>query len=113
MQGNWRGLISRLLVTVLVSLVVFAAASPFVATTALGATSTSFSPATVNLPSGQSTTITIAAVGLAAGATGAQFSIVHTANTRITNAACAGVFGGANANQAAQGSATGRGPATP
>jgi hypothetical protein len=102
MDSTWRGLIARLLVTVLVSLVVFAAASPFLATTALGATSTSFSPAAVSLPTGQSTTITIAAVGLAAGATAGQFGIVHTANTRISNPACAGVFASANMNQATQ-----------
>src|SRR5438067_6765445 len=102
MQGTWRGFIARLLVTVLVSLAVFAAAGPFGATTALGATSTSFSPTSVNLTTGQSTTITIAAVGLAAGDTGAQASIVHTANTRISSPACVGVFASANINQATQ-----------
>jgi uncharacterized protein (DUF2141 family) len=102
LPSAWRRLIHPLLVAVLVSLVVLAGASPFMTTPALAATSTSFSPTSVNLTTGQSTTITITAVGLAAGDTAAQFGIVHTANTTISNPACVGIFAGANPNQAVQ-----------
>jgi hypothetical protein len=101
MRRAWRGLIPRVLVTVLVSLLVFAGASPFLATPAMGATSTNFSPASVTLPAGTTTTITIVGTGLAAGDTAAQFDIRHnTTNTVISNPQCVGVFQGANPNQA-------------
>jgi hypothetical protein len=102
MRRAWRGLIPRLLVTVLVSLMAFAAASPFMATPALGATSTNFSPApTVTLPAGTTTTVTIVGTGLAAGDTAAQFDIRHnTTSTVISNPQCVGIFAGANPNQA-------------
>jgi YVTN family beta-propeller protein len=104
MRRSRQGLVSRTLATVLVSLAVFASAGPFVATPALGATSTSFSPATVNLNTGQSTTITVAAVGLSAGDASAQFGITHNAaNTRITNPQCGGIFAGARVFQQAVG----------
>src|SRR5437764_7545694 len=103
MQRAWRGRIARLLLTLLVSMTVFGAASPFLAMPAMAATSTSFSPTTVNLTAGQAATITIAAVGLVAGDVGAQFNVVHTnANTTIGNSACVGIFAGANPTQATQ-----------
>ena len=103
MQRAGRGRIARLPLTLLVSLTGFGAASPFLATPAMAATSTSFSPTTVHLTAGQAAMITIAAVGLAAGDAGAQFNVVHTnANTTISNAACVGIFAGANPTQATQ-----------
>src|SRR5947209_8859508 len=103
MQRAWRGRIARRLLALLISMTVFGAASPFLATPAMAATSTSFSPTTVHLTAGQAATITIAAVGLAAGDVGAQFKVVHTnANTTISNAACVGIFAGANLAQATE-----------
>src|SRR5436190_7549454 len=97
MRRAWRGLIPRLLVTVLVSLLVFAAASPFMATPAYGATSTNFNPTSVTLTAGGSTTVTIVGTGLAAGDTAAQFDVRHnTTNTVISAPACVGIFAGAN-----------------
>jgi hypothetical protein len=94
----------RRLATVLVSLAVSTSAGAFVATPALGAASTSYSPATVNLTTGESAMITVAALGLTAGDAAAQFGIVHNAaNTRITNPQCAGVFAGATPFQQAVG----------
>jgi hypothetical protein len=83
-----------------------AAASPAAVPAAVpagGASETGFNPATVNLAAGQSATITIAAAGLQAGDTAAQFGVVHnSANTTITGAQCVGLFAGADVNQAAQ-----------
>src|SRR5207302_4425531 len=60
-----------------------------------------FDPPTVSLSAGQSAKITIAAAGLGAGATGAQFDVLHnTANTLISDPQCVGVLAGANVNQA-------------
>jgi MYXO-CTERM domain-containing protein len=94
----------RLPVPLLVSVILIAAAPPFLAPPALAATATSFTRPSVNLAAGQSTTITIAAVGLTAGDAAAQFGIVHNAaNTRIANLQCAGVFAGASPLQQAVG----------
>src|SRR5207248_11427445 len=97
MQRSRRAWTQCLPVPVLVSLVGLAAASPFIATPAFAATSTSFTPTSVNLAAGQSTTITIAAVGLTVGDTAAQFGLVHTANITISSPACVGIFAGTNA----------------
>jgi hypothetical protein len=108
MRRAWPGGICRLLGIVLLPLMGCAAPSPPAPSppaplAASSATSTSFSPPSVSLGAGESTTIAIMADGLSAGDTAAQFGVVHNnANTTISNAQCVGIFSGANPNQAAQ-----------
>jgi hypothetical protein len=67
-----------------------------------GATSTSFNPTTVNLPSsGSAATVTVGAVGLPAGADAVQVNVQHSTAVSVTNPACVGVFAGATVTAAA------------
>jgi hypothetical protein len=101
MRPAQRDLVQRLLVGLIVGPLVLGAVSAAAATPAPAATATSFDPTTVSLSAGQSATITIAATGLGAGATGAQFDVLHNAaNTLISDPQCVGILAGANVNQA-------------
>jgi hypothetical protein len=101
MRRAWCSLVYRLPVALLVGSLVHATAYASAAAPAPSATATSFEPSTVSLRAGQSATITIAATGLADGATGAQFDVQHNpANTIISDPQCTGILVGANINQA-------------
>jgi len=76
---------------------------PAPAPPAAGIGSASFSPTTVQLAAGQSTTVTIRTEGLNAGSMATQFGLLHNnANTEISDAQCVGVFAGADASHATQ-----------
>jgi hypothetical protein len=101
MRRAQRDLIQRLLVGLIIGPLVLAAGWPAAAAPGPSATGTSFDPTTVSLSAGQSATIRIAATGLGAGATGAQFDILHnTANTLVSDPQCVGILAEANVNQA-------------
>jgi hypothetical protein len=70
---------------------------PWAAVTPVSAaTSTSFSPTVVALPTvGSSATITVSVVGVAANTIGAQIGIVHPSNFTVTSPSCTGIFAGA------------------
>jgi hypothetical protein len=94
---------SCLLVAALIGVVGCAAPKPGPAPPAVGSGSAIFSPATVQLTSGQSTTVTIRAEGLNAGSMAVQFGLVHSNSvTEISNPQCMGIFAGADASHATQ-----------
>ena len=72
---------------------------PWAAVTPVSAaTSTSFSPTSVSLPTvGSTATITVSVAGVAANTNGAQIGIVHPSNFTVTSPSCTGIFTGAAA----------------
>lgn len=95
LRHGWFGVFGwAALVASLVLLAVLALAPSRAA--AADAVSTTFSPTTVILPSvGSTTTITVSAAGLPAGADSIQVNIQHTGAGSVTSPACVGVFSGA------------------
>lgn len=91
---GWLGMGLMLLTTALVVTALLWRTQPVES----NAVSTAFSPTRVSLPLiGNNATITLATVGIDAGADAVQINIQHTGGVSITSPACVGIFNGGTA----------------